>query len=326
VALPDWAPGEDRSNFQAIRHWEGNDFGATKFTEATGFRDPTAAPNWDRLAEEGKPRLGYHFFHPAISPVSQAHFFAEFAHSLGLKPGDGLYADAEITVGGAGGGWVAAPHAYRRMHMPSLLERMPPAAHVGVVANSLRIFMETLETLVDPAKHPLLIYTDGSIAATLGSCTRYGLFIAWYGGRPPEVVAPWTRPWVFWQVEAGGGPGGGDKDFFHGGRAKLHEWLAPYRGESPSPQHLASKTGDEMFYLVTGKGAETPLDIPPGASELHLTTTAPATVEVLLDDHGWTEHQIDYNRSPAAIPLHGATRGKARRADAGTHHVTGSFV
>jgi GH25 family lysozyme M1 (1,4-beta-N-acetylmuramidase) len=113
------AVGEDRSNFQAVRSWKGNDFGFCKATEGLTFTDPTFSQNWANLKAEGIPRGAYHFFHPALSATAQASFFVNAVKSHGgFQHGDVFMCDAEITTGTDGLEKLSTPLSARRAHVP----------------------------------------------------------------------------------------------------------------------------------------------------------------------------------------------------------------
>lgn len=209
--------GEDRSSFQAVRPWSGDYFGFCKASEGTSWKDPTFAGNWANLLAEGKPRGAYHFFHPADDVVSQARFFYSVVAARGLIPGDVFIADVELTAGSDSledYGTVRAPH---RAHEGLRANPVPMA-----VGSSALRFLQEVAALAGP-QHRVLLYTDLYMAQNLlTGCAAYPLFIAYYAAAP-VVPAPW-KSWMFWQPRAGGGPGGGDVDYFNGDDAQLRAW------------------------------------------------------------------------------------------------------
>jgi lysozyme len=216
-----YAPGEDRSTYQPVTGWGGNSFGFAKATEGTTWDDPTFAANWGNLGHAGIVRGAYHFFHPAENPVTQAEFFVSTVRAHGISDGDVFLADVEILSGGDGVERYGAAPA-RRMSLPLL--RGPAGTAVGAAALA---FLEKVEELVGPTC-PVMLYTDMWMAQNyLTSCARYPLFAAWYEPAPPENVHPWPM-WVFWQKEQGGGPGGGDLDYFNGDLNELAAWRAEF--------------------------------------------------------------------------------------------------
>jgi len=221
------AQGEDRSSYQNVVPWNADDFGFTKATEATGWSDPTFAANWANLRADGKPRGAYHFFHPSINATEQAGFFLSVVRANGgLEPGDMLMIDTEITVGADGAEEYSDPaHA-------SLRSNVTPTgtlASAALVASGTLTFMQTVRSaLVHPERHPLVVYTNLSVGALLGSCTEFNLFIAYPSLTAPPSVAPWSN-WRFWQWQFGGGPGGGDRDAYNGTSEALAAWINSFK-------------------------------------------------------------------------------------------------
>ena len=209
--------GEDRSSFQLVVSWSGDGFGFCKATEGTSWKDPTFSGNWANLLAEGKPRGAYHFFHPADDAVTQARFFYSAAAACGLIPGDVLIADVELTSGSDSLEAYGTARAVHRAHEGLRSSPVPTA-----VGSSALQFLQEVAALAGPA-HRVLVYTDAYMAQNvLGACAGYPLFIAYYAAAP-VVPAPWKN-WTFWQPRAGGGPGGGDVDYFNGDDAQLLAW------------------------------------------------------------------------------------------------------
>jgi len=225
------AAGEDRSSFQDWnRSWSDNAFGFCKATEGISWTDPTFGQNWANLKAEGKVRGAYHFFHPALSPVSQAGFFVDYVRSHGgFGPGDIFAADVEIAVG-TDGTEVAEQRALARMHLPLL--DAPMAARRGAVGSAAEEFCKTVAGLVGPSC-PVLLYTYKGFLANVGGCTCYPLWVADFTSSPPSSVAPWSR-WTIWQNADSGGQGGGDTDLFNGDAAQLRAWTASYQVSWPA--------------------------------------------------------------------------------------------
>lgn len=236
--------GEDRSSFQAVQGWGGDYFGFAKASEGPDWTDPTFVSNWANLKAEGKVRGAYHFFHPADDAVEQARYFvsAVQAHG-GIEPGDVFIADVEILVGATGLEEYGTKRAAARAHQG--LRAFPATDDVGPAA---------LEFLTEVARlvpgHRVVLYTDLSMAKTsLTACTAYPLFIAYYAASPPDVH-PW-KSWVFWQAREGGGPGGGDVDYFAGDLAALDTWTRV----SPAP--LPAGWTYPPVRKLTGEGGDT---------------------------------------------------------------------
>ncbi len=223
------AQGGDTSNFQPVCSYSGYDFGFCKATEGTTFIDHTFAGSFHNLA--GKPRGAYHFYHPAINAIDQAHFFWRVVSAENPQPGDFLVADIEIMVG-ADGDWQVTQGAVGRSNLLHELALAPSPAHAGVLTNGSRLFLDTLASLAGPHL-PVLVYTNLSVGSQLTSCTGYDLIIAHPPPGPPST-GPW-RNWLMWQWGAGGGPCGGDSDAFNGTKADLLAWQARYKPHPPPP-------------------------------------------------------------------------------------------
>lgn len=221
------AEGEDRSSYQDVLPWTGDEFGFVKATETTDWRDPTFAANWAALKHEGKPRGAYHFLHAERSPVAQAEFFVSIVKEQGLEPGDMLVADSEVIPGPGG---VLQPSIPDSMHAPNV----PFTGEVGsgdLVGSCTLTFLQTVRSLAGP-NIPVLCYTNLSVGALLGSCTDFDLFIAYPSATAPPSVAPWPK-WRFWQWGFGGGQGGGDRDAYNGTVDELGQWIGSFRPPLP---------------------------------------------------------------------------------------------
>lgn len=225
------AQGEDRSSFQNVGPWHGNDFAIIKATESLGWTDPTFARNWANLKMAGIPRGAYLFFHPSLSAVGQVEHFLSVVRGQGLEPGDMLWLDQELWAGAEGetlptleqaGGPINGDHPVeRRMHLP--LDATATSVPLGQIAHA------ALEALHAAAPHsPVGIYTMGSMLSALAPCTAFDLWIAHPGSVAPASVAPW-KTWRIWQYASSGGPGGGDRDGYQGSKAKLHTWINSYK-------------------------------------------------------------------------------------------------
>lgn len=334
------AQGEDRSGYQAVVSWRGNQFGYTKATEGTGFVDVTFAPNWANMESEVQVRGAYHFYHPAYSAIDQAHFFWDVVSARGLRDGDFLVADIEIMVG-ADGSWVLVPGARYRSHQPAVAVSGTPPAHAGVLTNGARGFLDTLSALAGP-HHPVLVYTDLSVGAQLTSCTGYDLIIAYPSSSAPGSVWPWDS-WLMWQYAAGGGIGGGDRDAFNGPDAGLLAWNAKYLPKPPPPpshSRVPSMSGDDMFYIPNGAGAVVTVPVPAAVVQADGTFRAPTVLRLCTNAAAQVETQqgpsaawsapfaIDFQRGPNPVTLDAPLPAevKVRRVDSGTNYVTADFA
>jgi len=337
--------GEDRSGFQAVGPWGSNAFGICKATEGATFTDSTFAANWRNLKAEGKPRGAYHYFHPSLSPVDQAHHFVSVVTAQGLNKNDVLAADVEILVGADGTTLeYSSPHAVARSH--AARGSLGSAASGSVIGNSARIFLDTVRSLTGHAMEYMVTYTDLSVGAFLApvASAGYWLWIAYPGSRFPGSVWPWTHDTTrFWQWEFGGGPGGGDRDAFMGDSAAFHAYFAtsppPPPSPKPGPFHLQSMTGDSMFYLPQGDGAQVAVNIPAAVlgpdgpvvpGNLVLNAQGATGVDVLwgTDAPGnWHPHTLDWARDPVRIPIpaDGVQAVKFRRGTNSSVTVTGDW-
>ena len=214
------AVGEDRSSFQPVGPWGSDTFAFAKATEGTNWSDPTFARNWANAAAAGKVRGAYHFFHPADSASGQAQFFTAAVRAHGLRAGDVLIADVEISAGADGMEGYGTESAARRSHTG--LRELPRGLAPGSAGSGALQFLQDVQAAAGPQCR-VLLYTDVYMAQNLlGACSAYPLFLAYYAGAP-AVPAPWRR-WTFWQPRAGGGQGGGDLDYFNGDETALRAW------------------------------------------------------------------------------------------------------
>lgn len=334
--------GEDRSNFQPVSSWRGDDFGFCKATESTGFTDATFAANWANLRAEGLPRGAYHYFHPSVSPIDQAHHFVSVVTAQGLHASDMLAADIEITTGADGTTLeFSTPQAAARSHLAA--SGLGSVAHAGVVGSGAKLFMDTVITLTGHEMQYVLTYTDLAVGAFLGQVAfaGYPLWIAYPSLSFPASVYPWSKSATrFWQWEFGGGIGGGDRDAFMGSAADMRKYLhvAP---PPPGKTHLASKTGDEdMFYLPKGAGAAVTAGVPPfvpgsnGVVPTKICFSSNAQAQFLwekkINSQDFQPFNVDYNRSPQEFDLSQLAPGQRAiqfvRQDGGSNEVTAHWA
>jgi Glycosyl hydrolases family 25 len=346
VAARSSPQGEDRSSFQPEASWRGNDFGFCKATESTAWTDPTFAANWSRLKAEGIPRGAYHYFHPSVSPIDQAHHFAGVVLAQGLHlSADMLAVDAEILVGADGTTLeYSNPQAAARSNLPGALGSV---AHAGVIGASAKLFADTVCALTGIRTELMLTYTDLAVGAFLGQLAfaGYPLWIAYPSATFPPSVYPWRKDQTrFWQWAFGGGRGGGDRDAFMGTEAGLRTYLhgaPPPPPPPPAPGRLASKTGDdEMFYFPKGKDAAVTVGVPsyvPGSNgvaptKLLVSTNAPAQFEWEkgANSGDFLPFNVDYQRSAQEFDLSQLAAGQGAiqfvRKDSGSNEVTGCWA
>jgi GH25 family lysozyme M1 (1,4-beta-N-acetylmuramidase) len=253
------AVGEDRSSFQSVGSWGSDMFAFAKATEGTGWSDPTFARNWANAAAEGKVRGAYHFFHPADSAAAQAQFFMSVVRAHGLRAGDVLIADVEISAGADGMEGHGTESAARRAHEG--LKVLPPGFTAAGVGSGALQFLQDVQAAAGPACKVLLYSSLLMAQNQLAQCAGYPLFLAYYAGSPPRSVAPW-KAWTFWQNGATGA-GGGDLDYFNGAEAELVHWA------NPAPAPLPPNWAYPPVRSLTASGGET---------SVRLDWTAPAPV------------------------------------------------
>lgn len=250
------AQGIDLSSYQPVlTSLAGLDFAIIKATEGTSWTDPHFAASWKFL--EGKRRGAYHFFHPGLSVEAQVALFIAVVARQGLRPGDILAMDAEISEGTDGtilmdpsclgrsallqpdskGRAVIQPgvtYPHRRFRR-SLPEKMPSASTTGSAG---RRFLDEVSAAVTVALGgsycPVVCYSYRAFLPNLAMCAGYPLWIADYAQAAPASVAPWTS-WTIWQWSGGGGPAGADRDAFNGSAADMDGWIRTYTGGHPAP-------------------------------------------------------------------------------------------
>lgn len=329
------ARGGDTSDFQPVCAYAGMDFGYPKATEGTSFLARTFPGNFANL--KGRVRGAYHFYHPSLNAIEQAHFFWSAVSAQHPEPGDFLVADIEIMVG-ADGGWYVHPSAQGRQEV--LLDPgTPPPANAGVLTNGARLFLDTLSSLAGP-HHPVLVYTNQNVGSQLTSCTGYDLIIAFPSHTAPASVAPW-KTWRIWQWGAGNGPCGGDADAYNGTKADMLGWQAKFKPDQPTPpphQPTGKLLMEEPMLLNkapadTPAGTQvdirTPLSIPHGADKLIFTSNAAGNVAVQFTGQDGREgpfiaaQDLSYAHN-LVVPLGGEywTGAVIHRNDAGQNDVS----
>jgi GH25 family lysozyme M1 (1,4-beta-N-acetylmuramidase) len=166
----------DVSGWNGAPNFESQEFAhdhiiAVKATEGTGYLSPVFRDDWESVKRAGKARIAYHFFHPSLSGVNQAHYFLDIVRNAGLETGDMLALDTEQTDG----------------QLPS------------TVAQQSLAFRQIVE---QETKCKLIVYTFIDFALT-GNCDGLSdspLWIADPDSPPgnPRVPAPWNN-WEFHQ-------------------------------------------------------------------------------------------------------------------------------
>lgn len=192
-------------NWQA---WKGKiAFAGIKISEGLAYADPDAARNIEQARAIGAVPMGYHFLHAAQNGAAQAEWFLSHAKASGLKPGDLIAIDAED--GGMDGCTPAA---------------MNQAA--AAFTTELRHHF--------PAYWPVL-YTEISLAPSLGILGNCPLWLANPSGTPVIKIGPWLTP-SFEQT----GQRGVDTDVFYGNAATLAK-LGFLRARGVDRQHRPSR-------------------------------------------------------------------------------------
>jgi lysozyme len=202
--------GIDVSSYQGTINWAsvkaaGIQFVSTKATEGVTYTDPTLRENWAGLEREGITRCAYHFAHPSISAVDQAHYFVNAVEAVGgYKNSSTLQfmLDLEDADG------------------------LSPAA----VWEWVQSFMSTLQTLTG---RPGIIYTGYYFwRDNVGNPTNNlnaPLWIAAYDAKP-LIPSAW-KYYTFWQYDDNGRitgiNGNVDVDYLEGDAAQLEELCFP---------------------------------------------------------------------------------------------------
>lgn len=182
--------GTDISAYQSSI--PAGDFCVLKATEGLGYDDPPFASRWKALGQRGTLRGAYHFSHPKNDPVAEANHFLRIVRAAGLKPGDMLVLDHEVSDG-------TSP------------------AHCAAWARTW------CQYVTDSVGYRPVVYTFLSFAQE-GRCEGLGTYPLWIADPSrapahPRVPAPW-KSWVMHQYAETGGI---DRDVFNGDRAG---WLA----------------------------------------------------------------------------------------------------
>ena len=177
--------------------------------------------------------------------------------SEGIKAGDMIICHSEITLGLVAGLRGSKIHA--GPNRQDVAARAPFLA--GTVSSQTKAWLDRMVQLA-PKGVRVGVYTNLSVAQSLGSCTGYPLWIARPGGSWPASVSPWkrgpeTNP--FWQFDFTPR----DQDAYDGTRHDLLAWLgkvpSPGPDPSPGPRPDPSPTDgeDDDMQLNTGTGAVT---------------------------------------------------------------------
>jgi GH25 family lysozyme M1 (1,4-beta-N-acetylmuramidase) len=249
------AMGVDLSNFQTIRvgEWAGLDFGFVKATEGLGFIDSTLRARWATMRGALPCQGAYHFLHPGESGRAQAEFMWAVLAPLGVHKGDMIMCDSEITAG------VIKALRGKRMHAGPNRQDVATRAPftTTTVGFQTKAFLDRMRELA-PAGVRIGVYTNLTVAQSLGNCTNYPLWIARPGSSWPSSVFPWVRgPKTnpFWQFDFTPR----DQDAYDGTRRELLDWLGLTITPAPDPEPPAPSDDEDedMPQLNTGTNAVT---------------------------------------------------------------------
>lgn len=258
--------GTDISSYQDAIPDGG--FTILKATEGLTYDDTRFAHWWKQLGSAGRCRGAYHFGHPSNDPVREADHFLGIVESVGLKRGDVLVLDHEVTDGTS-------------------------AAHCAAWARAW------CSHIHGKTGWPPVVYTFLSFAQE-GRCDGLGGYALWIAdpSRPagqPRVPHPWSD----WAIHQYSETGGIDHDIAKGGRAEFLALGGLKPAPTPDPQE------DDMPYCYTGQladgaGAITPISIRGGsctavgfAADNGLQQLPAAKLRVAIHDaHGWDVHHL----------------------------------
>ncbi|WP_460365867.1 glycoside hydrolase family 25 protein [Actinocorallia lasiicapitis] len=162
--------GYDVSHYDRGVQWDKTDraFGIAKATEGTNIVDETFAKHWAELADAGKVRGAYHFARPNGDPVEQADYFLKAVNREGLRAGDLLALDLEVSGGRSG----AELNRWAKAWLDRVEEK------TGVKA---------------------FVYSSWYFARDMGEgLGEYPLWVAHYGKPAGELKPP--APWKDWTI------------------------------------------------------------------------------------------------------------------------------
>lgn len=236
------AQGRDFSDFQPIQtvaELKALDFAFFKATEGTFWTGQTFPGNWKNAELAGIPRGAYHFLHPSEDPVSQAEHFLNTVDPQGFKSEDMLVIDTEILSG-------------LRSHT-----NYEFTDSLALVDATSKAFMDKVKSSIDPAHHPMIVYTDHYVGQYLAeTALAYPLlWFAWPSSSAPpaSLYAPW-HAWKFWQW---GAINGVDRDAYDGGDTELKNWLGGYN-VTTRPVAVIITDGKESLHEVSVRYANKP--------------------------------------------------------------------
>jgi GH25 family lysozyme M1 (1,4-beta-N-acetylmuramidase) len=226
--MADNAPGIDVSSYQSVltrADLDGLSFVFTKASDGT-TTDPNFAANWAVLKSAGMHRGAYHELQGG-SAGPQADHFLSVVKAAGLEAGDMLAVAASDYSG------------VTDAEVKAWCDQVQAAAHLS----------------------PVLVYSDLSTAATLTSCTKYDLWVAWPNpeNQPPagSQLGPW-KTWRFWQWDETTL----DRDIFNGTSQQMSSWIDsvanPAGWTFGPPQNLKATGGTASVKLTWAAPADEP--------------------------------------------------------------------
>lgn len=272
------AEGRDFSDFQrtqAVADIKADDFDFTKATEGTGWTSVTFPANWANMEAAGRPRGAYHFLHPGADPVAQARHFHSVVKAAGIRHGDMLVVDSELTAGVAAiapvkGGAI-------RNHLP--LTDADLATTPSRVDACTKAFLDEVSRLLiadgffrrtgilrrKVPTCPLITYTMHAVGQYLASTAKAYpvLWFAWPSSTAPPagMIAPW-KSWTFWQwAFASKESGGGDADAFNGTPAALHAFIASYLPLIRKPVAVVTDGSLSLLAICREHGDSVPVTV-----------------------------------------------------------------
>jgi lysozyme len=195
--VTDSAQGIDVSAYQApltAADLAGLDFAFAKATDGPDGTDPNFAANWDAIRAAGKFRGAYHELR-ASDVAAQAARFLATVRAAGLEAGDML----AVSV----------------------------SDYAGVTDADAKAWLDAVKAATE-GRNPVICYSDLSVAAGLGSCTGYDLWVARPSDTAPASVAPWPG-WRLWQWNETGL----DRNAFNGTADEMATWVATYAKPAP---------------------------------------------------------------------------------------------
>jgi GH25 family lysozyme M1 (1,4-beta-N-acetylmuramidase) len=275
--MPDNAPGIDVSSYQSVltrADLDGLSFVFAKASDGTAT-DPHFAANWGVLKSAGMRRGAYHELQGG-SAGPQADHFLSVVEAAGLEAGDMLAVSA--------------------------------SDYPGVTDAEVKAWCDQVQAAARLS--PVLVYSDLSTAATLTSCTKYDLWVAWPNpeSEPPATsqLGPW-KSWRFWQWDETTL----DRDIYHGTEQELSAWIESIADPSGwtfgPPRNLKAAGGITTVKLTWSEPADAP--------------QAPAEYNVFIYDGTTTDAKTIVKSYPRTTKTTEFEGGSLERGRTYTAHV-----